>query len=180
MNNSTKRNVIKLLYFMSRLTFLVIVVILTFTGLIRASEVKSQNLKEVNVLVHTKGANLKEILNDIEKKSGFSFVYSEDIGKISNINLPDKIASLYDVLKEIGRQKQLKFSQQSYMIAVTMQPSPPPSGVIEGIIYDAKTKETLIGAVIIVGSGSYTTDVNGHYKITLQPGVYDLEIRYVG
>lgn len=90
MYNSTKRSAIKLLCLMSRLTFLIAVIILTFTGVIFASDVKSQNLKEVKLSVNQKNAVLKDVLVDLKNKSGFTFAYAEEIGTITGVNISFK------------------------------------------------------------------------------------------
>lgn len=56
------------------------------------------------------------------------------------------------------------------------------TGSISGVIVDKVTKETMIGASIVI-QGTTTganTDLDGKYLIkNLNPGVYDLEIRYI-
>lgn len=52
---------------------------------------------------------------------------------------------------------------------------------IVGTVSDSLSKESLIGATIMYSPGKgTTTDSNGKYKINLQPGKYNLEIRYFG
>jgi outer membrane receptor protein involved in Fe transport len=183
MHNSTKRSVIKLLYFMTRLTFLVTIITLTFTGVMLASGVRSQNLKEVKIAVKTKGTVLKDILANLEKGSGFSFAYSEEIGNISNITLSGKAVTLYDVLKEISQQKGLRFNQENSLIAVIKAPPAPKlpaPGKVYGRVVDNKG-ETLPGANIrIVELNTVAASaVDGSYSITAAPGTYTLEVSYV-
>lgn len=55
------------------------------------------------------------------------------------------------------------------------------TGVLSGVIKDAKTGETLIGANIIYESGKGTvTDIDGIYQLQLDYGKYDLTVSYVG
>lgn len=56
------------------------------------------------------------------------------------------------------------------------------SGTIEGVVTDKSTKETLIGAnIMIEGTNVGTvTDINGHFVIAnLKPGKYNVKISYV-
>jgi len=54
-------------------------------------------------------------------------------------------------------------------------------GLISGIITDAQTGETLIGANIIYAAGQGTvTDIDGYYELELAYGDYPLTISYVG
>ena len=55
-------------------------------------------------------------------------------------------------------------------------------GVIKGNVIDAETGEELIGVTIRVGeTGSLgtTTDFNGNYKISVEPGSYDIIVSYI-
>lgn len=54
-------------------------------------------------------------------------------------------------------------------------------GTVEGVISDAATGETLVGANIVYGPGKGTvTDINGHYSLPLENGSYQLSISFVG
>lgn len=165
---------------MTRLTFLITIITLTFFGVTLASKVRSQNLKQVKVSVDTKGTVLKDILADLEKKTGFNFVYSEEIGAISNVNLSGRTSTLFDVLNEIVHQKRLRFNQEHYLIAVVKIPAPARPGRISGKIVDEKG-EALPGASIkIVETGQFAqSNVDGAYTLILPPGTYTLEISYI-
>lgn len=60
-----------------------------------------------------------------------------------------------------------------------------PRTVLEGFLRDSVTKEELIGASVKVMrndtlvSGTIT-DFNGYYRISLDPGIYDVEFFYTG
>ncbi|MBT3206906.1 MAG: TonB-dependent receptor [Bacteroidetes bacterium] len=52
---------------------------------------------------------------------------------------------------------------------------------LSGVIRDAVTQETLIGASVLIKKGVGTvTDLDGKYSIELESGEYDLQISYVG
>lgn len=165
---------------MTRLTFLVTVITLTFAGAILASDVKSQNLKEVKIRVATKSGVLRDILTDLEKQSGFSFVYSEEIGDIPGVIQSDKSSTLYELLKDIGVQKGIHFSQEGHLIAVLKSAPVQKPGRISGKIVDDKG-EVLPGASVkITENGKVVqSNVDGNYQFSLNPGVYTLEISYV-
>jgi outer membrane receptor protein involved in Fe transport len=53
--------------------------------------------------------------------------------------------------------------------------------IIEGVVSDAKIKETIIGANIIVdGTPGTVTDINGVYSYKTKPGTHKLEFKYIG
>ncbi|MBE9598475.1 TonB-dependent receptor [Pedobacter sp. MC2016-24] len=165
---------------MSRLTFLITVITLTFTGVILASGVKSQNLKAVRLSVNTKGLLLKDILADLEHRSDFNFVLTDEIGAIGNIRLTDQTITLYAILAEIAQQKKLEFSQDGYLIALSKLAIPPKPGHISGKVTDERG-EPLPGASIkiIETKQIVQSDPNGRYNISLQPGSYTLEFSYI-
>jgi outer membrane cobalamin receptor len=54
-------------------------------------------------------------------------------------------------------------------------------GLVEGVVKDALSGESLIGVNISYASGKGTvTDVNGHYSLQLKPDTYTIKVTYVG
>lgn len=180
MYNSTKRSAIKLLYFMTRLTFLIAIVTLTFSGVILASDVKSQSLKDVKVSLGAKPNTLRELFRALEEKSGFSFTYAQEIGDLSGIHIEDSTYTLYDILKSISIQKHLRFIQENFLIAVIAVPIPQQPGRISGKIIDDRG-EILPGASIkIIETGQFIqASVDGTYQFSIKPGTYTLEVSYI-
>ena len=54
------------------------------------------------------------------------------------------------------------------------------TGVINGKVTDAKTKEPLLGATVQTGNDGVLTDADGNFALELLPGNYVLAIRYLG
>ncbi|WP_162946337.1 TonB-dependent receptor [Chitinophaga barathri] len=170
---------------MSRLTCLSLLFIMTASAVLMASGVKSQDLRDVRVKVTSSGAPLKTVLDELEKQSGFSFYFTEEIGNIPGVTIPKNAHSLYEVLREISNSKKLSYKQSGWMIAITkadVQPKAIPAkpGRISGRITDEKG-DPLPGATIrvIETGGGTQSAVDGSYVLNLPPGVYTLEISYV-
>lgn len=140
----------------------------------------AQNLN-TKVSVHFKNGETLE--NAIEKLRGLTNVkFSYDPAALEQVTLKDydfSDQSLAYVLDAILSKTEFKYADQKNVI-VLFKKSPPVEGVIEGTIYDAKSKETLIGATVTINGRSYSADVNGHYRISLPVGVYDLSAGYIG
>jgi len=168
--------------FIMKVSVILVIVQLTLTGMLYATNARSQDISRIKITLHLNNADLKQSFLALQQKSGIRFSFGENLVESNpkKINLDFNETSLEDALKQILNNTSLRYKLLNDFIVIETKPIPPPPGVIEGIIYDSKTKETLIGAVIIVGGKSAATDVNGHFKITLQPGFYDLEISYVG
>ncbi|MBK6523858.1 MAG: carboxypeptidase-like regulatory domain-containing protein [Sphingobacteriaceae bacterium] len=54
------------------------------------------------------------------------------------------------------------------------------NSVITGKISDVTSQEALIGAIVKVGKQGTTTDVEGNYKLRLEPGKYTITYSYIG
>ena len=165
---------------MTRLTFLIAIVTLTFSGVILASDVKSQNLREVKVHLDTRPNTLRELFATLENKSGFRFTYTKEIGDLSGINVAGSAPTLYDVLRFVSQQKHLRFIQDNFLIAVVPAPKPQQPGRISGKIIDDRG-EVLPGASIkIAETGQFIqASVDGTYQLSIKPGTYILEVSYI-
>ncbi len=55
-------------------------------------------------------------------------------------------------------------------------------GKIKGKVSDSKNNESVIGAVVVVKGSSEgtTTDIDGNFELSVNPGVYTVEVKYVG
>src|ERR1700761_5146991 len=150
-----------------------------FTALC-ASTSSGQNLN-TKISVHFKnGETLENAVEYLRNLTKVKFSYDPKV--IQQVSLVDHEFSdqpLSRVLDIILLKTGIKYAEQKETIVLFKSP-PPAEGVIEGIIYDAKTKETLIAAVVTVNGRSYSTDVNGRYRISLPVGIYDLEAGYIG
>ena len=164
--------------FLMKCSFILLIVQFTCIGMLLANTVHSQDLNQ-KISLTLENATLKESLLKIEKQSNIQFVLPEklvgQIQKKSSLNMQN--VTIKQAIEKVLHATGLKFEVVENYIVIAAIPAP---GFREGFIYDAKTKETLIGAVVVINGRSYPTDANGHYKITLQPGSYDLEIRYIG
>lgn len=184
MHNSTKkRTVLKLIITMSRVGMLTLITLLTFSGVILASGAMSQNLKDVEVAYHVGPTSLKMVLKGLEERTGFNFVYTEEIGNRSGISLSGKATNLYDVLRELSKQALVSFNREHYMIAVVKHEpivKPKRAGTISGEVLD-ETGVGLPGAsvrILELNTGSQT-DGEGKYLLSVAPGVYTLEITFL-
>lgn len=55
------------------------------------------------------------------------------------------------------------------------------TSTIKGVVSDSKTKETIVGASVIVDVTSGTaTDINGEFSFKLAPGKHKIEFKYIG
>jgi len=183
MYNTTKRSLLKLLNFMTRLAFIVIILTSTLTGVLMAREVKSQNISETKVSLDLKNADLRKVFTQLEKQSGFRFYYDQEIGNMQGVTLKEN-TTLDVLLKKLADQKNLRFVQENSLIAVTKAPLPipVPPGSIKGHILEFETNEPLPGASIRIVelNRGLSSDVKGAYHLeNIAPGKYTLQVSFV-
>lgn len=180
MYNSTKINVIKLLFSMTRFTFLLITVSVAFTGVLLATEVKSQQLEKTMVTLGTKTTSVQELLSSVEKQSEFTFSFSARVGEMQVSSPKGENIPLSEILKVLAQQKRLKFTQLGSLIAVSQLVPLPKPGRISGRVTDDKGG-ALPGATIkVLETGQVVqSSPEGNYNIALPPGKYTLEFSYI-
>ena len=179
-NSTKKRNVIKHLYAMTRFTFLVIATIITLSGVCIAGDVKSQGLDQVKVTLSLKKTNLDQILDQLERQSGFSFTYPQEVGKLGPFSIDVKNQVLLVALQQLASGNRLVFKPKGRLIAVSQLPARPQPGRISGKVADHNGEPLPGASVKIIETGQIVQSaVDGSYSITLPPGTYTMEFSYI-
>ncbi|MCC8409467.1 carboxypeptidase-like regulatory domain-containing protein [Mucilaginibacter sp. UR6-1] len=162
-------------------SLIVLIVQLTFLSMLYASSAKSQTLDQ-KIDLNLENASVKESLKKIQQLSKVNFLFDDVLLKSINKKVSIRVNNITvkDALESILDRTVLQYRIINGFVTIDRKPIPPPPGVIEGTIYDAKTNESLIGAIVIVSGRSYPTDVQGHYKININPGTYSVEARFIG
>lgn len=162
---------------MTRFAFLVLVTILTVAGTSVAEVVKSQGMDEVRVSINFKGAHLDQVLDALERQSGFSFAYPQEIGKLAPFSISVQNETLLATLRQLSAEHRLVFKPVGSLISVSRQAKP---GRISGKIIDER-EEVLPGATIkVLQTGQVAqSGPDGSYQLSLQPGTYTVEVSYI-
>lgn len=182
MCNFTKIRTLKLLRFMSRVTFVVSIITLLSAGVLFASEVRSQNLAKVTVNLHHRVTTVHELLAELARQTDFTFVYTLETGRIkvdpSNVDHN----KLDVVLHWLTETKKLKFEQVNKSIAVSnaQERAKQQTGRISGKILDDRG-EPLPGASVKVlqTNQSARSSVDGSYYFDIVSGSYTMEVSYI-
>ena len=133
------------------------------------------------VSVDFKKASPKEIIENLESRTPYKFVYQNDIDlDFPRITLQKENVSIDDVLKELQILTNLNFRRNQNNIAVNKKSASKKVGKITGKAVD-NTGLSLPGATIkVIETGfSSITDIDGNYTITIEPGIYTIEASYV-
>lgn len=169
--------------------------LICFNFLFASVPTEGQELKEIKMNINLKNVTLESAFKEIEKHSNIKFFYVKgEIPLNENVTISVSEEPLSELLEGLAIQYNLNFQRINDQIVVrrsaqrNVKPVFLEGGGVKGKIVDAKTKESLAFANIIiykagekiVASGG-TTDMNGNYLIEgLLPGKYSLEVKYVG
>lgn len=139
---------------------------------------------DMPVSVSLKEGSLKEFVTLIEKVSGYSFIYGEEITFKHPVTISLKKAPLKEVLEKAfaGQGIRYEITKSHILLKKEKQPAPKRRFTLNGYVLDATSKETLIGANIYNrkhGTGT-TTNPFGYFSITLPEGNTQLEFSYIG
>ncbi|MDE5421554.1 TonB-dependent receptor [Ancylomarina sp. DW003] len=132
------------------------------------------------ISVNYKLKPLKEVLTNVEEKTGFLFSYSEEVVKDKFITLINSSISRAQLLSELRNLTNLKFEKISDTQIIISVPSKEIN--VCGYLFDAETKEPLPFATIFV-KGTYlgtTSDNNGFFQIKKVEPQAVVTIQYLG
>jgi len=185
MHNSTKRNAKKLIYKMTRFTFFVLFLTLFLGGILQASEVRSQDLRETNVTLNLRNATLEQVFNEIKRQSDLTFTYSPEVGLKAAAPIDVKNMSVIDVFSKIREESGVEFKQVNRMIKVIPVVQEP--GSLKGHIKD-ETGMPMVGVTVQIKQTersefkTTTSDSEGNFHFSdLKAGkTYDVIFSYIG
>ncbi|MDN5204266.1 TonB-dependent receptor [Fulvivirgaceae bacterium BMA10] len=177
---------------MSRILIYATFVQCLLCGMLLARGSNAQSINEIFLSVNWQNANMKQVLNSLEKQTDFRFLYSKKkMDQINSITLKADNKSLGDILKILANQKNLYFKRVNQTISVKRVLEKIPEGplvmeeqqdkTISGNVTDENgnglpgvsvlIKDTTIGTV---------TDLDGKYQINVPDDNAILKFSYVG
>lgn len=139
---------------------------------------------EMSVSIHLKQAGLKEFTAKIEKLSGYSFIYGEEVVFKHPLTLNLRKTPLKTVLQKAFTGQDISFEiTKRHIILKKIKPQPVKRRfTLNGYILDCISKETLIGVNIYDRQHEMGTTTNpfGFFSITLPEGDTKLDFSYIG
>jgi TonB-dependent receptor len=168
------------IYFFMKCSFLLIVVNLTFVGVLCASSVRSQDLNQ-KIKLRLENASIENCLNAIEKQSKMQI--NAQVSLLNTISAKVSInaeeITVAEALNKVLYHTNLQYKLVEGYLVITRKPVPI---VVTGTVIDEKNKETLIGVGVRVKglATAVSTDVNGKFRITIPEGGAVLVFSYIG
>src|SRR5690606_32546207 len=166
---------------MSRLLFLLVAIFWTATGVVLASDVMSQDLRKIDVMLsHDNNSNLGRVFQNLEQQTGLRFYYDKAVGEIPADGLADAgKVNLYELLVTVSNRFNLKITQNKNIIAVA-KTRVQQTGRIAGRVTSAEGMPLADVSVRVVEiDRTVSTDQNGNFSISVQPATYTLVASYI-
>lgn len=144
------------------------------------------------ITLDLKGVSIQTIFQEIEKQSGYSFVYGkEQVADIGKVSLNIKEADLDNVLQALFKDKPLAYSIVGKYISIrkaekradlsVSKPAALPAITVAGKVLDDKGLPIPNATVIVKGTKTGTkTDMNGNFSIEVPSNNAVLVISSVG
>lgn len=167
-------------------TTVIAIVVCACSSLLFAERTVAQNMHEKRITVQVKKMPLADLLELIEARSGFRFVYNQgDLKTDRKVSLDAENISVADALKNILHATPVHIRQQGESILliprkpVVMQAS----GSIQGVVTDVETGQVLPGANVVIEGTTQGVLADPNGKFVLQrvvPGTYTIVISFIG
>lgn len=145
---------------------------------------QAQQSPDMPVSIHLKQADLKEFTTKIEKISGYSFIYGEEVKLEHPITLHLKNVPLRKVLQQTFKEQNIsfRFTVSHILLKKEKAETIKRHYTLNGYVLDSISKETLIGANIYNPQNEMGTTTNpfGYFSITLPEGDTQLDFSYIG
>ncbi|SHF13376.1 TonB-dependent receptor [Pedobacter caeni] len=174
-----KKSRTKLFVIMKYSTLILILLAMTST-LLMANVAEAQKMSEVTISINARQQTISAILEEIETKTPFSFVYTlGEIKEYRKVDLQFK-GSLLEALQLLSQCTATRYQQTGQNIVVTYTPVQRP-GRLSGKILDSKGGPLPGASLKVLELGQVVSNaVDGSYQLSLPPGSYTIEASYIG
>ncbi|RFZ95481.1 hypothetical protein D0C36_08150 [Mucilaginibacter conchicola] len=163
-----------------RCSILVLVLHLTFAGVLLANKVDGQSLQE-KVTLSLNNATVAQSLSAIETNSSVKFSVREKLvsAVLKSVTINARNETVKNILDDVLAHTGLQYKLVEGYVIIEVAPAPVR---IYGKVIDAKTSESLPGVSVRIknGQAGALTDVNGAFSITIPAESATLVFSYMG
>ncbi len=157
-----------------------------FLNLVQAAVVKGQSALDKNIYINLQQASFADLLKEIEKKTGVSFVYTNNELVNAKVSVYNESKTARTILSPLLKKNNLVIIENGMMVVlkkmqnVVHEARP---GTVVGYVKDKANRQTLPYATVIVkGSNQKVlTDANGYFILSnVKAGNQVLQVSYIG
>lgn len=148
---------------------------------------EAQNIYDVKFHLTVKNKSVREVFEEIEAKSDFTFSYSsKKINLLKRVTLDGYHSTLGELLDAISQQADIVIEQMDDVLLVKSKDKSKVTsaviGIIRGRVIDHELNTGLPGASIIQKgtSNGATSDLNGEFTLRVPVGEVEIEVTYIG
>lgn len=151
-----------------------------------AADTQQTDPTQARFSIKTRNATLEEFLKQVERLTGYSFIYGEEVRLNGRITLAVQNLTLKEILQKAFENQPIGFEISGKHILLHKRPVPQKTVsrrfTISGYVTDGASSETLIGANILESRQLVGTATNpfGFYTLTLPEGDAELSFSYLG
>ncbi len=144
------------------------------------------NPSQTRFSIKLQNATLEEFVKQVEQKTGYSFIYGEEVRLNGRITLAVRDLTINEILRKAFENQPIGFEISGKHILLNKRPVPQKTAsrrfTISGYVTDGASSETLIGANILDSRQRVGTATNpfGFYTLTLPEGDAELIFSYLG
>ena len=131
------------------------------------------NPSQTRFSIRLQNATLEEFVKQVEQKTGYSFIYGEEVRLNGRITLAVRDLTINEILRKAFENQPIGFEISGKHILLNKRPVPQKTAsrrfTISGYVTDGASSETLIGANILDSRQRVGTATNpfGFYTLTL-------------
>lgn len=135
------------------------------------------------VTLEEESSSLKSIISKIEAQTSYSFILNNDVIDVDqNFSIKVLKKDIAETVALLFKSSAISYKIKKNHIILSRSIKQSDNFTVSGVVTDAETGETLLGASIIVktiSEGAITNEY-GFYSITLPKGDYLFEVSYLG
>ena len=154
--------------------------------LVFATCILQANPSQTRFSIKLQNVTLEEFVKQMEQKTGYSFIYGEEVRLNSRITLAVRDLTINEILRKVFEMQPIGFEISGKHILLHKRPMPQKTVsrrfTISGYVTDGASSETLIGANVLDSRQRVGTATNpfGFYTLTLPEGDAELSFSYLG
>lgn len=169
-----------------RTSFIFSIITIASLNFVQASAVKGQTGLDKRIDIRLQNAPFSDFLKEIEKKTGVSFVYTNNELSANRISVNDKAKTARTILAPFLKNNHLILIEDGFVVVLkkekkVIETAKP--GSVVGYVKDKENGKTLPYATVVLKSTNrkVITDVNGYFIIdNIKSGNVTLLVNYIG
>ena len=158
------------------ITLIVAVFLLPFAGVLAQNE-------RVTVKLYMTGASMKNVMNEIEKQTGFLFLYTNDIDTTRPVTIRVDARPLDEALSQLFRNTDIAYKISKPNIVLTKRPAATRPLSVSGVVKDPDGMEVIGATVLVEGTtAGTTTGIDGSFTLSIPASVEHptLSVSFIG